>query len=152
MPPAFASDEPGRPETFASTLAEAVREARDGFGPLRTDLETAAKLAVFPALLVPLYPALLATRLLLAPRRLAARRRWPWLLEGGLLLLLSPLAAIWAVLALLIPLPGASSPPIYPTLWLLPGLSAAAGLAAIAIGIAPRSRFARFVLGVARST
>jgi len=147
MPPPFGFDQPGEAKTFLGTLAETFEEARDGFGPLRLDLETAVKLAIFPALVAPLYPALLALRLLLAPPRLAAQRRWRWLLEGALVLLLSPLAAVWAILALSILLPGAGSPPLYPTVWLLPGLAMVAGLAAIIIGIAPHSRFARFVLG-----
>jgi hypothetical protein len=38
-------------------------------------------------------------------------------------------------------------PVLYPPFWLLPGGAAIAGLLALAIGIAPRTRFARFLLG-----
>jgi hypothetical protein len=44
---------------------------------------------IFLGLWVPLYPALQAARLLVAPSRLAARRRWVWFVEGPALLLLS---------------------------------------------------------------
>jgi hypothetical protein len=149
MPPGFATDEPGQAKTFAGTLVEGAREIGEGRPQLRLDLETAMLLTAFPGLAAPLYPAILAARLLAAPRRLAARRRWAWLLEGILVLLLSPVGVFWATFALVILIPGASSPTLYPTLWLLPSFAALAGLTAIAIGIAPRGRIARFVLGTA---
>jgi hypothetical protein len=46
-----------------------------------------------------------------------------------------------------IAIPGAPEPTLYPILGLLPGFAALAALAAIAVGIFPRGRFARFVLG-----
>jgi hypothetical protein len=103
---------------------------------------------IFLGLWVPLYPALQAARLLVAPSRLAARRRWVWFVEGPALLLLSLVGwwqADWALGGWNW---GATAPPVlYPPFWLLPGGAALAGLLALAIGIAPRSRFARFLLG-----
>ena len=150
MPPPFGFDEPGRAKTFAGTLAETVREASDGFGPLRLDTETAIKLAAFPGLLAPLYPAVVALLLLAAPRWCAARRRWAWILEGVIVLLLTPIGGFWALFSLLILIPGAGSPPLYPTRWLLPGGAALAAIAAIWIGIARRGRIARFVLDLSK--
>jgi hypothetical protein len=152
MPPGFAMDEPGEAKTFAGTLLEGAREIGEGSPRLRPDLESAMLLTLFPALASPLYPAAFALRLLAGPRRLAARRRWAWQLEGALVLLLCPVGVFWAALALVIAVPGASSPTIYPTLWLLPGFAMLAAAAAIAIGIGPRSRIARFVLGSGRQT
>lgn len=98
---------------------------------------------------MPLYPALQAARLLTAPNRLATRRRRVWLVEGGTLLLLLSPAGWWQVDCALEDWNwGATALPIlYPPFWLLPGGAALAGLLALAIGIAPRGRFARFLLG-----
>ena len=76
------------------------------------------------------------------------RRRWVWFVEGPALLLLSP-AGWWQADWVLEDWNwGATALPVlYPPFWLLPGGAALAGLLALAIGIAPRSRFARFLLG-----
>jgi hypothetical protein len=148
MPPGFGTDEPGRAKTFGGMLVP--HPGRSEEGPhLRLDLETAALLTAFPALAAPLYPAVFAIRLLAMPRRMAARRRWIWLLESSLVLLLSWEGIFWASFSLEIFIPGAGSSTLYPTLWLLPGFAALAALTVIAIGIMPRSRFAGFVLGAA---
>src|SRR5262245_61372367 len=148
MPPGLGADEPGRAKTFSGLLVP--RLGRSAEGPhLRLDLETAAILTAVPALAVPLYPAVFAIRLLATPQRMAARRRWMWLLEGIPVLLLSREGMFWASFSLEIFIPGAGPPTLYPTLWLLPGFATLAALTAIAIGIMPRSRLARFVLGAA---
>jgi hypothetical protein len=110
--------------------------------------QDALRLPIFLGLWAPLYPALQAARLLVAPNRLAGRRRWVWFVEGPTLMLLS-LAGWWqADWALADWNWGATaSPVLYPPFWVLPGGAALAGLLALAIGIAPRSRFARFLLG-----
>jgi hypothetical protein len=133
--------------TFGSITLKATRhiaEHRD-WHP-----QYALGLPIFLGLLVPLYPALQAARLLIAPSQLAARRRWVWFVEGPALLLLS-LAGWWqADWALEDWNWGATAPPVlYPPFWLLPGGVVLAGLLALAIGIAPLSRVARFVLGAA---
>ena len=71
--------------TFGSITLKATRhiaEHRD-WHP-----QYALGLPIFLGLLVPLYPALQAARLLIAPSQLAARRRWVWFVEGPALLLL----------------------------------------------------------------
>src|SRR5262249_7358446 len=146
MPPSFGTDEPGRAKTFGGLLIPQLGRSEEG-PHLRLDPETAAILTAFPALAAPLYPAGFAIPLLSTRRRMAARRRWMWLLEGILVLLLSWEGVFWASFSLEIFIPGASLPTLYPTLWLLPGFAALAALTAIAIGIVPRSRFARVTLG-----
>ena len=109
-------------------------------------LLSAAVLAVFG----PLYPALQAALLLLAPAWFARRRRWVWLVEAVLLLLAAPATRFCEDWSLEDWNWGATAPPrLFPGYWLLPGVAALAGLMALAIGVAPRSRFARFVLGSA---
>jgi hypothetical protein len=131
--------------TFGSITLKATRhvaEHRD-WRP-----QDALGLPIFLGLWVPLYPALQAARLLVAPSRLAGRRRWVWFVEGPALLLLSPAGWWQADWALEDWNWGATALPVlYPPFWLLPGGAALAGLLALAIGIAPRSRFARFLLG-----
>jgi hypothetical protein len=132
--------------TFGSITLKATRhvaENRDWPRP-----QDALGLPIFLGLWVPLYPALQAARLLVSPSRLAARRRWVWFVEGPALLLLSPAGWWQADWALEDWNWGATALPVlYPPFWLLPGGAALAGLLALAIGIAPRSRFARFLLG-----
>ena len=145
MPPAFGMDEPGKAKTFADTFFEAIADAADH--KLRLDSDTAVAMTMFPGLLAPLYPSLFAALLLVAPRRLTARRRWVWLVEGVIVLLFSPIGALWAVLSLSILIPGAGAPSIGAPLWLLPGFAALGALAAIWIGIARPGRIAHFLLG-----
>jgi hypothetical protein len=128
--------------SIALTATRHVAEHRD-WHP-----QEALGLPIFLGLLVPLYPALQAARLLVAPSQLAARRRWVWFVEGPGLLLLS-LAGWWqADWSLADWNWGSTAPPVlYPPFWLLPGGAVLAGLLALAIGIAPHSRFARFLVG-----
>jgi hypothetical protein len=147
MPPGFAMDEPGEAKTFAGTLLDAGRDIAHGRPHLRPDLESAVLLTLFPALASPLYPTAIALRLLAGRRRPTAWRRWVWLSGGVLVLVLSPVGIFWASFALVIFVPGASPPTLYPTLWLLPGFAMLAAAAAMAIGIAPRSRIAQLALG-----
>jgi hypothetical protein len=84
---------------------------------------------------------------LAAPRRFATRRRWVWIAEGSVVLLSSPVGYLVAIFAVSIFIPGASAPLLYAPVWLLPGLAAVTGLAAIVLGIARRRRIARIILG-----
>ena len=147
---------PGEARTFAATLLQAAKEA--WHDSLITSLingdiiETIVFMAGFFGLFTLLYPAVIAMQLLAAPRWLVVRQRWAWIVEGVLVLLLSPFGLFWAVFSVLILVPGAASPPLYPLLWLLPGVAVLAGMAAIMIGIAPRGRIARFILALRSST
>ena len=142
--------EPGEVRTFAATLIRAAEEAWHDSPITRfingDIVETIVFMASFGGLLSPLYPAVIAMRLLSAPRWLVARRRWTWIVEGVLILLLSPFGLFWAVFSLLILIPGAPSPPLYPILWLLTGIAVLGGVVAVAIGVAPRGRIGRLIL------
>ena len=92
-------------------------------------------------------PAMQAALLLFAPAWCGGRRRYTWFLEAILLLLVAPAALFWTDFSLASWNWGVTAPPrLFPPHWLLPGFAALAGLLAFAIGLAPRSRFARFVL------
>jgi hypothetical protein len=131
--------------TFGSITLNATRRVAEHRDWRPRD---ALGLPIFLGLWVPLYPALQAARLLVAPNRLTARRQRVWFVEGPALLLLSPAGWWQADWALEDWNWGATALPVlYPPFWLLPGGAALAGLLALAIGIAPRSRFARFLLG-----
>ena len=133
------------PQSFASTMLKLAGEVwRD---ERAINIEAAILPIVFLGLLTPLYPALMAVRLLTAPRRLATRRRWVWIVEGLIVMLLSPVACVVAIFAVSIFIPDAPSPLLYLPLWLLPGFAAASGLAAIVLGIAGRGGIARIILG-----
>ena len=63
-------------------------------------------------------------------------------------LALVPHRMFWATFALVGIAFGVSDPPVvYPPLFALPGFAAVAGLASIAIGVAPRRAIARLALG-----
>jgi len=133
-------------QTFAFAFFKLAREVLNDPGAI------GAGHLMFPGpflgLLVPLYPACVATLRLAAPRSLATRKRWAWILEGIGVALLSLVGWFWAYFALLgFAFGAAAGPVLYLTIWLLPGFSALAGLAAITIGIAPRGLIARVVLG-----
>lgn len=133
----------GIPQSFASTMLKLAGEVwRD---ERAINIEAAILPIVFLGLLTPLYPALMAVRLLTAPRQLATRRRWVWIVEGLIVALLSPVACVVAIFAVSIFIPGA--PSIYLPSWLLPGFAAASGLAAIVLGIAGYGSIARIILG-----
>jgi hypothetical protein len=135
-------------KTFGGEVLKWVREPpaefRRPLGPEDAFALPAAILGAFG----PLYPAVQAALLLFAPTWFAGRRRWVWFAEGVLLLLAASacrFAEDWSLTDFNW---GATAPPrLFPPYWLLPGVAALAGLVALAIGIAPRSRFARFVLG-----
>ena len=136
-------------QTFGATTLETAKMLLNKHRPMR-----GLSAIVFLGLLTPLYPALVAALLLAAPRWFAARRPWVWIVEGHLVLLLSPFGWFWAFLSADAggdPLVGrgwaGGTPVLYPALWLLPGFAALAGVAAIVIGVAPRGRVARVVLG-----
>jgi hypothetical protein len=69
MPPGMMAVEPGKAKTFASTVIETARQGWADPPPISS--ETAVMLTVFPGLLAPLYPALVAMLLLVAPRWVA---------------------------------------------------------------------------------
>jgi hypothetical protein len=133
----------GEPRTFASTTLRLAQEAS------RSDSRELVPILpiLFLGLLSPLYPALVGTLLLTVPRWFATRRRWVWIVEGIVGLLLSPVGLVVAYLDLLVLVPGASDPVPYVPLWLLTGCAALGGIAAIMIGVAPHGRIARTVLG-----
>ena len=96
----------------------------------------------------PLYPAVQAVLLLIAPAWFAGRRRWVCFVEGILLLLSLPATVFAEDWSLSTFMWGISTPPRrFPPYWLIPGATALAGLIALAIGIAPKSRCARFMMG-----
>ncbi|HEY1261672.1 MAG TPA: hypothetical protein VGF34_20675 [Stellaceae bacterium] len=134
----------GVPQTFASTTLKLAREVLDD--QRAVDIEAAIVPVVFLGLLAPLYPAWIALRLMSGRSRLAARRRWVWVVEGVVVVLLSPIGCFVAIFAVSVFIPGASGPLLFFPLWLLPGLAAGGGLAAIALGLGRRSRIARVIL------
>jgi hypothetical protein len=124
-------------------LSDRDRPAR-AWEPVDALLLPAAILAAFG----PLYPAMQAALLLVAPEWFASRRRWVWFAEGVLLLISAPLTRFSQDWSLSDFNWGGTEPPrLFAPYWLLPGFAALAGLLALAIGVAPKSRFARFVLG-----
>ena len=133
----------GEPRTFAATTLRLAQEASQS--------ESRELVPILPilflGLLSPLYPVLVGTLLLTVPRWFATRRRWVWIVEGILGMSLSPVGLVVAYLDLLVLVPGASDPVPYLPLWLLTGCAALGGIAATMIGIAPRGRIARIVLG-----
>jgi hypothetical protein len=76
-----------------------------------------------------------------------ARRRWVRIVEGILVLLLSPVGWLWAYLEIVILIPGAPPPVTYAPLWVLTGFAAVSGMVAITVGISPRGRLARLLFG-----
>ena len=133
------------PETFASVTAELVREVLVHFRGLQP--EQAIFPIVFLGLIAPLYPAVLAALLIITPRWLGSRRRWTWIVQGVVVLVVSAVGWLWAVFALsVIGFGTPAGPKTYLPFWLLPGFAAVAGLAALSFGVAPRSRLARWVL------
>lgn len=142
-------EDPGNapPKTYASETWQSYRKIVER--GVRTPTDATLVSVNFASAFAPLYPSVAAVLLLGAPRWAAARRRWFWLLQGIAVLPLSWLCWFWADFSLTQFVWGAGPLPHYPPLWLLPGLAALAGLAAIAIGIAPRSRFARIVIAPA---
>jgi hypothetical protein len=133
------------PQSFAFAVFKLAQEVLDDPGAIGTGHLMLP--GPFLGLLVPLYPACIAALRLGAPRSLVTRKRWAWILEGIGVVLLSIVGWFWAYFALLgFAFGAAAGPVLYPTIWLLPGFSALAGLAAITIGIAPRGLIARIVL------
>jgi len=133
----------GEPRTFAATAIRLAQEASRG------DIRDLVPILpiLFLGLLSPLYPASVGMSPLAVPRWLATRRRWVWIVERIVGLSLSPVGLVVAYLDLLVLVPGASDPVPYLPLWLLTGCAALGGIVAIIIGIAPRGRIARTVLG-----
>ena len=135
----------GREETFAGAALRAVGEVLHSESAIDTGHAILA--IALLGLFAPLYPAVIAALLLAVPRRMAARRRRAWVLEGAATLLLSGPGGLAAILYISILIPGAPRPVLWFPLWLLTGGAAAGGLAAIWLGIARRGRLARIVFG-----
>jgi hypothetical protein len=91
---------------------------------------------------VPLYPALLVSLLLVRPSWPTAWPRWVWIIQGSAVIALMPLALLWAYFEVF----NFAGPILNPSLWLLLGLNVLSGLCAIGIGIAPHSAFRRALL------
>lgn len=133
------------PVTFAAVTIELVREVlHDPRGLVPED-------AMFPpivlGLLAPLYPAIAAVLLIFAPDWLASRRRWVWIVVGVAIVIVSALGWLWADFALSVIGFGMPAGPVtYLPFWLLPGIASLAGLAAISVGVAPRSGLTRLIL------
>jgi len=141
-------------KSFGSEVLRSVGELTASHGPPPRAFE-AADAVVLPVGLLgafgPLYPAVQAALLLVAPGWVARRRRWVWLIEGVLLLLAAPAAQFCADFSLAEWMWGVTTGPhLFAPYWLLPGAAALAGLVACAVGIAPRSRFSGFILGAPR--
>jgi hypothetical protein len=138
--------------SFGGGVLRSVRELAASTGPPPRALEPEDAFGIPAALLGvfgPLYPAVQATLLLFAPAWFAGRRRWVWLVEGVLLLLAAPASQFCEDFSLTEWMWGVTTPSrLFASYWLLPGAAALAGLVAFAIGSAPRSRFACFILGV----
>lgn len=135
----------GVADTFAGAALRVVQEATQSTGKL--GFEHAILAIGFLGLFAPLYPAVIAALLLAAPRRMAARPRWVWPLEGAIVFSLAGPGCVLAILYVAILMPGAPPPVLWFPLWLLPGCAAAGGLAAIWLGVARHGRFARMVFG-----
>ena len=134
----------GEARTFARAALRLVNEALASTRAI--EVGDAVMAVGLLGLFAPLYPAAIAALMLAVPRRMAARRRWAWMLEGTIVLLLSPAGCVLAILDVSILMPGAPPPVLQWPLWLLSGGAMAGGLAAIWLGIARRSRLARIAL------
>jgi hypothetical protein len=138
----------GETRSFGITALHLLREGFEALqGAEAIGPEHSIAVVGLLGLFTPLYPSVIAALLLVTPNWTAARRRWVWILEGVIVLLLSPLGGLMAIFTLVILIPGAPPPVLYLPLWLLTGFGLAGGAAAIVIGVARRGRIARIVLG-----